>query len=313
MCGIAGTLDLRPGLEPAEDLVAEMTDALAHRGPDDAGMLVDPPVTLGHRRLSIIDLSPAGHQPMASEDESLWITFNGEIYNYIELRRELEALGPRFGTATDTEVLLHAFAQWGARALQRLNGMFAFAIWDRRARTLFCARDRFGVKPFYYTVALGRLRFASEIKALFVGTDVPRAPNDARVLDFLAHSLADHTAETMFAGVLQLPPGSYLELRADGSVPEPTVWYRHGAGGRDGRPAPEVVRDLLDSAVRLRLRSDVPVGVALSGGMDSSSVLALASEARRGQGAEPPRSFSARTSDPRTDEYRYSEAILRTT
>ena len=190
-----------------------MTDVLAHRGPDDAGLLVDPPVVLGNRRLSILDLSSAGHQPMASEDGGVWITYNGEIYNYKELAQELRARGHRFHSSGDTEVLLRAYVEWGPDCLARLNGIFAFAIWDRRRQELFFARDRFGVKPLYYTVACGRFRFASEIKALLIDPDVPRRPNDPRVIDFLARGLADHTEETMFDGIHQVPPGTYCGSR----------------------------------------------------------------------------------------------------
>jgi asparagine synthase (glutamine-hydrolysing) len=153
MCGIAGTLDLRPGLGSAEALVAPMTDVLAHRGPDDAGMFVEPPVVLGNRRLAILDLSFAGHQPMGSEDGRVWLTYNGEIYNYKELAKDLRQRGHRFRSMGDTEVLLRSYVEWGPDCLARLNGMFAFAVWDRGRRELFCARDRFAVKPFYYTVA----------------------------------------------------------------------------------------------------------------------------------------------------------------
>jgi asparagine synthase (glutamine-hydrolysing) len=313
MCGIAGAVDLVPGLEPAEALVATMTDTLRHRGPDDAGLLVDGPVVLGHRRLSIIDLSPAGHQPMPARGDALWITFNGELYNYVELRDELRGLGHEFHTASDTEVLLEAYAAWGTGMLERLNGMFAFAIRDRTRGTVLLVRDRFGVKPLYHTTAAGRLRFASEIKALLVDPEVERRPNDARVLDFLASGLSDHTEQTMFEGVAQLPPGTYLELRPHEPVPAPTTWYRPRPSRTLTRPAGRHLRSLLESAVTLRLRSDVPVGVALSGGMDSSSVLAVASGLRAGERLEPPRSFSARSSDPARDEFRYSESMLRTT
>jgi asparagine synthase (glutamine-hydrolysing) len=313
MCGIAGTIDLTRGLRPAEELGALMTDMLQHRGPDDAGVLVDGPVTLGHRRLSIIDLSPAGHQPMPNVAASTWITFNGEVYNYIELRKELQGLGRTFRTATDTEVILEAYAAWGTGMLERLNGMFAFALWDRASRNVLLARDRFGVKPLYYTIAAGRLRFASEIKALLVDPAVARRPNDARVLDFLANSLADHSQETMFDGVMQLAPGTYLELTPFAPVPEPTRWYRPKPAARWHGAAAEHLRGLLESSVALRLRSDVPVGVALSGGMDSSAVLALACAIRSHQGGSPPQSFSARSADPGRDEYRYSETLVRST
>jgi asparagine synthase (glutamine-hydrolysing) len=313
VCGIAGCVDLEHGLEAPNELVAAMTDVLRHRGPDDAGMVADGPVTLGHRRLSIIDLSPAGHGPMPSPDGSLWLTFNGEIYNYIELREELRALGREFHTESDTEVLLVAYAQWGTAMLDRLNGMFAFAIWDSRASTVLLARDRFGVKPLYYTTAAGRFRFASEIKGLLVDPAVPRAANDARILEFLAYGLADHTAETMFDGVLQLPPGSYLEVRPYEPVPTPVRWYTLRPAEQSSKPLGARTRELLDSAITLRLRSDVPVGVSLSGGMDSSSVLGVASSLRSAEGIEAPQSFSARSSDPATDEHVYAAQVVAAT
>jgi asparagine synthase (glutamine-hydrolysing) len=310
MCGIAGTVDLHPGLGSAEELVARMTDLLAHRGPDDAGLLVDPPVVLGNRRLSILDLSSAGHQPMGSEDGRAWVTYNGEIYNYKELGQELRARGHRFDSSGDTEVLLRAYLEWGPDCLARLNGMFAFAVWDRRRGDLFCARDRFGVKPFYYTVAGGRFRLASEIKALLLDPEVPRRPNDPRVFDFLARGLADHTEETMFEGIYQLPPGSCLWVSPTEGVGRPRAWYRLEPAGLDGRPASETVRELLTDAVSLRLRSDVPVGTMLSGGLDSSSVTTLASRLRMAEGVPPPESFTSGCRDPRIDEGRYVQGVL---
>jgi asparagine synthase (glutamine-hydrolysing) len=266
---------------------------------------------LGHRRLSIIDLSDAGHQPMPSDDGRLWLTYNGEIYNYLELRAELQALGRVFRTETDSEVLLQAYEEWGTGSLDRLNGMFAFAIWDRELGSLFCARDRFGVKPLYYTTVAGRFRFASEIKALLADAAVPRRPNDARVLDYLAWALVDHTDETMFAGISQLPAGSWLTIEADRRTPTVHRWYEpHPVPTRE--PA-ATVRRTLESSVELRLRSDVPVGISLSGGMDSSSVLALAARLEQRRGGVVPQSFSARSSIEAVDEYVYSKAVIATT
>jgi len=280
-----------------------MTDLLAHRGPDDAGLLVDPPAVLGHRRLAILDLSSLGRQPMPGPDESVWITYNGEIYNYVELGHELQLRGHRFRSRCDTEVLLAAYAEWGEGCLERLNGMFAFAIWDRRRQRLFCARDRFGVKPFYYTVAQERFRFASEIKALVVDPDVPRRANRDRVVDFLAHGLADHTSETMFEGVFQLPPGSFLHVDAGrGTVGPVCRWYEPSPADPQSVPPAALVRERLRDAVSLRLRSDVRVGTCLSGGLDSSSILALASGLRAQEGFPAPDSFSARSNDVRVDE-----------
>ena len=312
MCGIAGSLDLRDGRSD-EEMVARMTDLIAHRGPDDAGLLVDAPATLGHRRLSIIDLSPGGHQPMPDAAGRRWLTFNGEIYNYLELHEELEGLGHVFRTRSDSEVLLEAYAEWGPEALERLNGMFAFAIWDRERQELFCARDRFGVKPFYYTVVDGRFRFASEIKALLLDPAVPRVANEARVRDFLAYGITDHTDETLFEGIMQLPPGSSLLVRADSGALERHRWYEPRPSQRDGRPAAAALRERLVDAVRLRLRSDVPVGTTLSGGLDSTSVTAIVTTLRADEGLEPAPTYSARAVDPRIDEGRYIEPMLERT
>jgi asparagine synthase (glutamine-hydrolysing) len=312
VCGIAGCVDLEHGLGPARGLVGEMTDTLRHRGPDDAGMLEDGPVTLGHRRLSIIDLSPAGHQPMPNHEGTAWLTFNGEIYNYIELRNELGELGRECVTASDTEVLLAAYDEWGVGMLNRLNGMFAFAIWDSASSTLLLARDRFGVKPLYYTSAAGRFRFGSEIKGLLIDDAVPRAPNDARVLEFLAYGIADHTEETMFEGVYQVPPGSYLQLRPYEAPSLPQRWYTLEPARGSRGAAGTRIRALLDRAIALRLRSDVPVGVALSGGMDSSSILAVAAALRRDAGVDAPKSFTSRSSDSAIDEYSYARRVVST-
>jgi asparagine synthase (glutamine-hydrolysing) len=313
MCGIAGTLDLQPGLPPADTLVAAMTDALAHRGPEDAGVIVDPPAVIGHRRRPIVDLTRAGRQPMVSEDGNLWITYNGEVYNYPELRRELRALGHTFRSTCDTEVLLAAFAEWGASALQRLNGPFAFAVWNRRTRELFCARDRLGIKPFYYTVAGGRFRFASEIKALLVDDAVRRVPNDDRVLEFLSKALLDHTDETLFEGIRQLPPGSYFTVSAREGVGRPVEWYRLEPTHVPERKAPEVFRELLEDAVAIRLRCDVPVGSAVSGGLDSTAVTMLANAVRKRDGHGPLATFTSRTVDPRIDEMRFVDSIVAAT
>jgi len=289
-----------------------MTDVLAHRGPDDAGLLVDPPAVLGHRRLSILDLSEAGHQPMRSRSGRYWITFNGEIFNYKELAQELRAAGHRFETTCDTEVLLAAYEQWGRDCLRRLNGMFAFALWDRAARELVCVRDRFGVKPLYYTVVGERFRFASEIKALLLDPAVERRPNAERVLDFLAYGFTDHTAETLFAGILQVPAGAVLVVRPGAPPPAPERWYHAAAAGPDRRAAAEL-RERLTDAVAIRLRSDVPVGTTLSGGLDSSAVTVLATALRAEQGLPPAPTFSSRCDDPRLDEGLFMERVLERT
>jgi asparagine synthase (glutamine-hydrolysing) len=312
VCGIAGTVDLRVDLTSAEDLVVRMTDALVHRGPDDAGMLVDAPVILGHRRLSILDLSERGRQPMVSASGRFWVVFNGEVYNYVELAAELRALGHEFQTTSDTEVLLAAFEEWGDDAPSRLNGEYAFALWDRERRELLCVRDRFGAKPFYYTVAGGRFRFASEIKALLIDPEVPRLPNDARVLEFLAYQLVDHTDETLFEGVKQLPPGCVMRVTEEGPA-APAPYYRPKPAQLNGHTPAEAVRERLTDSVRLRMRSDVPLGIALSGGLDSSSVMSLASKLLADEGAEPPICFTARCRDPKIDEGKWADYVVRAT
>jgi asparagine synthase (glutamine-hydrolysing) len=283
-----------------------MTRALAHRGPDGEGLFVagsceraspgmhlqtvplggDISVGFGHRRLAIVDVSSAGHQPM-SWGERYWITFNGEIYNYLELRAELSAAGYRFHTATDTEVLLAAYDCWGVDCLTRFNGMWAFAILDLRERTLFVARDRVGVKPLYITRSAGSFYFASEIKA-FQKAGVRLTPNEKWLRSFIAGGHDNFSCDTAFAEVTSLPRGTYLHAPlADllSGSPHPKTYWVLEATGADERVTPEGERryaasylELLSDAVRLRLRADVPVGSALSGGLDSSSIVSLVNE-----------------------------------
>ncbi len=282
MCGIAGVLGRLSEFE-ARERASAMAQALAHRGPDDHGLESfdlgrDETLVLAHRRLSIIDLTSAGHQPMTL-DGRLTIAFNGEIYNYVELREELRGLGRRFKTASDTEVLLHAYDVWGEACLDRLNGMWSFALWDAAARRLFCAIDHSGIKPFYYAEGRGTLAFASEPKALLTLPWVPKRADGERVVFFLL-SLLDHLDErTMFSGVRRLLPGHALEATPGGNV---RVW-------RWWRPKPIDVprangdlvaefRRVLRDSIRLRFRSDVPVGINLSGGVDSSSLVCTAAD-----------------------------------
>ncbi len=319
MCGIAGQFALNGDAADA-DLVRAMAERLLHRGPDGEGSHFSGPVGLAHRRLAIIDLSDEGRQPMANEDGSLWIVFNGEIYNYRELREELLAAGHRFASATDTEVILHAYEEWGRDSLDRFNGMWAFALWDARRRELFCARDRLGVKPFYYTMAGGSFLFASEIKALLTHPAVGGRPNDRMLSTFLAWGVADHTAETMYDGIFQLPP-AHAVVVSEGSVGEPRRYWdvvMNGAprGVEDGAAA-QRVRDLLTDAVRLRLRSDVPVGTCLSGGIDSSTVTALINVLLRAESPESvgdrQKTFSVCFGDPRFDESRHIDTVVAAT
>jgi asparagine synthase (glutamine-hydrolysing) len=309
MCGIAGSLDLLMGREPDEELVAAMTDVLAHRGPDDAGLLVAPPVVLGHRRLSILDVSEAGHQPMVSRDGRYWITFNGEIFNYRELAAELRQVGHEFRTECDTEVLVAAYEHWGRESFPRLNGMFAFAVWDRLREELVCVRDRLGVKPLYYALCDGRFRFASEIKGLLLDPSVACVPNRPRVLDFLATGVTDHTDETLFEGILQLPAGSFMIVRQGTPIAAAAKWYEPRPANLR-KPSADELRERLVDAVALRLRSDVPVGTTLSGGLDSSAVTVIATEVRAAEGLAPAMTFSSRCDDPDLDEGRYIAPVL---
>jgi asparagine synthase (glutamine-hydrolysing) len=320
MCGIAGQFALNGDAADAV-LVGAMAERLAHRGPDGEGSHFSGPVGLAHRRLAIIDLSDEGRQPMANEDGSLQIVFNGEIYNYRELREELLAAGHRFASATDTEVILHAYEEWGRDCLARFNGMWAFGLWDERRRELFCARDRLGVKPFYYTVVGGSFLFASEIKALLAHPLAGKRPNDRMLSTFLAWGVADHTAETMYDGIFQLPPAHALVV-SEGGVGEPERYWDVAMNPApraaiDDETAARRVRDLLTDAVRLRLRSDVPVGTCLSGGIDSSTVTALINVLLRAESPESvgarQKTFSVCFDDPRFDESRHIDTVVAAT
>ena len=311
MCGIAGVLALRPGAPPpAIEAIEGMVGALRHRGPDEFGLYRDRRAALGHARLSIIDLS-TGQQPLSNEDGTLWVVFNGEIFNYVELRDELVGLGHRFRTRSDTEVVVHAWEAWGERALERFNGQFAIALWDSRAEELVLARDRLGVRPVFTLESSGCLWFASEIKALFAGD-----PSFPRVLDpvGLAETFTFWTVvppRSVFQGVTELPPGHLRRVSSRASVQraywEPTLPTGPGDGFTGSlEDAAERVRDALEQAVRLRmLRADVPVGCYLSGGLDSSLVAALGRRAM-GQGFQ---SFSVRFEDPEFDETRFQRAV----
>jgi asparagine synthase (glutamine-hydrolysing) len=275
VCGIFGLISK---IGPVEaDQVGRLTDLVAHRGPDGRGVRVSGNVGLGHRRLAIIDLSEDGAQPMRDTRYPIWITYNGEIYNYLELRSELEALGFVFQTSSDTEVLLSAYVCWGEKCLERFNGMWSFAIHDERDNTLFCARDRFGVKPFYYVNTPAAFAFGSEIRQLLPLLGRPVADDDL-VNDFLVCGLTDHTNRTFFRGVEKLAPGHLLRANVSTGQIKVHRYYSlvpSSTGVNDER-APGLLRDLLDDSTRLRLRSDVRVGTCLSGGLDSSSVATLA-------------------------------------
>ncbi|MHC2461138.1 asparagine synthase (glutamine-hydrolyzing) [Bradyrhizobium embrapense] len=275
MCGIFGLVGKTGPVDARQ--VDQMTDLVAHRGPDGRGVRVNGNVGMGHRRLAIIDLTDDGAQPMRDRRLPIWITYNGEIYNYVELRTELEALGYTFHTASDTEVLLTAYVCWGAGCLERFNGMWAFAIHDERDNTLFCARDRFGVKPFYYVNTATQFAFGSEIRQLLPLIGRPIADDDL-INDFLVCGMTDHTSRTFFKGVEKLPPGHRMRVDVSTGQVEIERYYSLAPGPAvsDESGAAKLLRELLDDATRLRLRSDVRVGTCLSGGLDSSSVATLA-------------------------------------
>lgn len=282
MCGIAGFLNR--GGRPAELApLRRMTERLAHRGPDGSGYFMDGPLGLGHRRLSIIDVA-GGHQPLGNEDGRLQVVFNGEIYNYLDLREDLERRGHRFATRSDTEVLVHLYEEVGGRLPEHLNGMFAFAIWDARARELFLARDRFGKKPIYYTSAAPELAFAfaSELKALLEIDGLPRRVHRESVAGFLAFGYVPEP-DAMIEGIQKLPAGCSLTVRADGAAAPPRRYWQlnfePGAEKNLGESIEALDRLALD-AVRRRLMSEVPLGAFLSGGVDSSAVVAYMSECK---------------------------------
>jgi asparagine synthase (glutamine-hydrolysing) len=296
MCGLCGVVE--PGVPPARDDVGWMLDGLAHRGPDGRGVFADDGACLGHLRLAIIDLSDAGLEPFASDDGRLQLVFNGEIYNYLELRDELRAKGHVFRTQTDTEVLLAGYREWGARCVDRFNGMWAFAIWDTQRRTLFASRDRLGIKPLYYRREGPRLAFASEPWVL--GS---RAPNLDAVRDYLEQGYLDQGDETFFAGVRRLPPAHSLEFGPDGLRLE-RYWRIEPA--EPPPDAAEAVRATFLDAVRLQLRADVPVGTCLSGGIDSSAIAVAVAH----HGHERQKTVTAFFADPGFDERPYAEAVV---
>ncbi len=277
MCGIVGTLNLTKAHPIQESTLRQMLGMIRHRGPDQFGLYLDDLVGLGNARLSIIDLG-GGQQPIGNETETLWIVFNGEIFNYVELRPTLEARGHRFATDTDTEVIVHLYEEYGTDCVQYLNGQFAFALWDSETETLFLARDRLGIRPLYYTVQDGALIFASEIKALLADPRVPAAL-DPVTLDQIFTFWSPLSPRTAFQGILTLPPGHTLVARR-GRLFLERYWRLDfpEAGQEPRRPVEEYadeLRTLLIDATRIRLRADVPVGAYLSGGLDSSTITAL--------------------------------------
>jgi asparagine synthase (glutamine-hydrolysing) len=297
-----------------------MRDVIEHRGPDDSGLLLDGPIGLGHRRLSIVDVS-AGHQPMTNEDDTLHIIFNGEIYNHADHRPSLEARGHRYRTHCDTETILHLYEEHGGSCVERLRGMFAFAIWDQRRRELFIARDRLGVKPLYYVHrADGSLFFASEIKSLLAARAVRAEINYAALPDYLANH-GTSAEETLFAGVKRLLPGHTLLWRANGTIKIEKYWDIHfaedaadegdevatHAEGRRRSDADYIAEwsELFRKSVELRLMADVPLGMFLSGGIDSSAIAAVMS----GMVSDPIKTFSVAFKEREANELYYARLV----
>src|SRR5918994_2273704 len=308
MCGIAGIVAADRLRDDEQTRAVMMRDIIAYRGPDGAGLHTDDHAVLAHRRLSIVDLS-GGHQPLANEDGSIWITFNGEIYNHASVRPVLEAAGHRYRTRSDTETLVHAYEQWGDDCVHRFRGMFAFAIWDAPKRRLLLVRDRLGVKPLYWAVVDNRLLFASEIKAI-LKSGLIQARSNPRVVSEVLATRYTSTAETLFLGIHKLLPGhrlvfesgrvqvsQYWDLPLDGTDPE-----------LERLPEAALVerfRDLLQESVRLRLMADVPLGMFLSGGIDSSAVAALMAR----EISQPVKTFSVAFPEHAYSELTYARQV----
>lgn len=300
MCGITGFS------WPDETLITLMTQTLTHRGPDQFGTYTDSWVSLGHRRLSILDLSEHGRQPMSNRDGSIWVTYNGEIYNFQELRRDLEARGYTFHSGTDTEVIIYAYEAYGLDCIQRFNGMFALAIWDQRTQELFLVRDRIGIKPLYYYSRNRQIVFASEIKAILKVPQVEREINPQALYHYVGYEFVP-APDTIFQHIYKLPPGHYLRYQ-NGSIEVKQYWNFQFATER--QPVAyyeEKIRHLLEDSVRQRLISDVPLGVFLSGGLDSSTVAAMMDRC----GVEPIQTFALGYEDPSFSELEYAEAMAK--
>ena len=307
MCGIAGRFNYRSGAPVAAAMVTGMCNLLAHRGPDGDGVWIDGAIGLGHRRLAIIDLSPAGRQPMLTAEQDLAITFNGEIYNFLELRRELEGRGHRFKSRTDTEVMLAAYREWGVDCLRRFRGMFAFALWDEQRRMLFIARDRVGKKPLHYMVDGNGLAFASEPKAFLADPSFTPEPNLEALSAFLSYQYVPSPLSA-FKGVHKLPPAHYLTVR-DGRVTTHRYWklsYAKKQRLSEEDACTELLARLRE-AVRLRLVSDVPLGAFLSGGIDSSVIVALMARLSDG----PVKTFSIGFDEEEFNELPYARLVAK--
>jgi len=308
MCGICGILYCGEERRVQRDTLAQMNAQIVHRGPDDDGFFVEGNVGLAMRRLSIIDIR-TGQQPISNEDKSLWIVYNGEIYNHRELRSKLEARGHRYRTKSDTETIVHLYEEYGRDCVQHLRGMFAFAIWDRRLRRLFIARDRLGIKPLYYFYDDKKFIFGSEIKAILAYPGIKPEFNQSTLAEYLAFGYIAGQ-ETMFTGICKLPPGNTLEIDDAGKIKVESYWDLSIPAGNDGRPRAHYIktyRELLEECVASHLMSDVPLGVFLSGGLDSSAVAALTSKIR----GEQIETFSVGYDEEAYSELPYAREVAR--
>ena len=278
MCGIAGFVSNK-AINSPESTLRRMTEAIAHRGPDDNRYFTEEPAFLGHRRLSIVDLA-AGHQPMPNEDDTLWIVYNGEIFNHADVRPDLERAGHRYKTRCDTETILHAYEQWGPESIQRFRGMFAYAIWNRNTRELFCARDRLGIKPFYYFWDGETFIFGSEIKAILQHPAVRTEFNESVLPEYLSFGYTSDE-RTFYRGIRKLMPGHWLRISFAGAAPKFEIqqyWDVPRPVDSEQRSDDEWIADCrarLEETIRMRLMADVPLGMFLSGGVDSSSIAAI--------------------------------------
>lgn len=310
MCGIAGIVNLDKS-EVSSNLLKKMTDLVKHRGPDGEGCFTIDNIGLGHRRLSIIDLTELGMQPMHYLDRYS-IVFNGEIYNYLEIREELIKLGYKFKSKSDTEVILASYNNWGEKCVTYFNGMWAFALYDREEKKLFCSRDRFGVKPFYYTLNNNKFLFGSEIKQILKCSEISPIANSQIVSQYLVNNFSDHTNETFFQNINKLPPSHNLVFDLRTNEFQINRYYslekKSEYENISLNEAKEGFESLFQSSVNLRLRSDVKVGSCLSGGLDSSSIVGVASKIYTNTNAK----FSAITAqvDGRYDETEYAKSVV---
>jgi asparagine synthase (glutamine-hydrolysing) len=307
MCGIAGIIDLKGRREISRELLSAMSDVQTHRGPDDAGLFTEPGAGLAHRRLAIIDLS-GGHQPLFNEDESVLVVYNGEIYNFQPLSEELMAAGHRFRTHCDTEVIVHAWEEWGEACVERFRGMFAFAIWDRRTETLFLARDRLGIKPLYYApLGDGCLLFGSELKALLAHPDLERKVDPLAVEEYFSYGYVPEP-KTVFKGALKLPPAHWLKLRRGQPLREPTEYWDVPFAPHASMTEADAIAELVErlrEAVRIRMIAEVPLGAFLSGGVDSSAVVAMMAQ----ESADPVNTCSIGFRDPQYNEAAFAAMV----